>query len=106
MSLLERTPLVGRQGELAVVAGCLDAVVGGRGGALIVSGEPGVGKSRLVFEARQVAIERGFQLFDGACFEEDRSVPFGPIGDLLRTFLAASDERDPARLVPAALMAA
>ncbi|HEV7515266.1 MAG TPA: AAA family ATPase, partial [Thermoanaerobaculia bacterium] len=42
------TPLVGRQQDLAVLLRCLDRVNAGRGQTVLLSGEPGIGKSRLV----------------------------------------------------------
>jgi class 3 adenylate cyclase/tetratricopeptide (TPR) repeat protein len=42
------TPLVGRQQDLAVLLRCLDRVKAGRGQTVLLSGEPGIGKSRLV----------------------------------------------------------
>jgi len=46
-------PLVGRQAELSRLARALGGVVSGPGGAVVVEGEPGVGKSHLVDEARR-----------------------------------------------------
>ncbi len=46
----DRLPLVGRDRELATALAALDAARGGRGGALDISGGPGLGKSRLVEE--------------------------------------------------------
>src|SRR5712691_10584071 len=73
--------VVGRALELA----SLERFLGGDGGpVLFVSGEAGIGKSRLVAEARQSAIQRGVRVLRGACFEPDRGLPYAPLLDLLR----------------------
>lgn len=59
---------------------------------MLVAGEAGIGKSRLVAEAAAVATKQGFQVLRGACFEYDRSLPYAAILDLLRTF---HSERSP-----------
>ena len=46
-------PLVGRRVELSRLVGVVDGVITGPGGAVLVEGEPGVGKSHLVDEARR-----------------------------------------------------
>jgi class 3 adenylate cyclase/tetratricopeptide (TPR) repeat protein len=51
-------PLVGREAEMAVVRGALDDVLGGRGSIVLIVGEPGIGKSRLVEEANALWTER------------------------------------------------
>ncbi len=46
-------PMVGREAELRTIVGCVDNLLTGRGGALIVVGEHGMGKSLLIEEARR-----------------------------------------------------
>ena len=53
------TPFVGRAGELAALTADLDAAVGGHGGVVLVAGEPGIGKTRLVEELAARANVRG-----------------------------------------------
>jgi len=45
-------PLIGRQAELRVLDTALRAAVAGRGQVVLLTGEPGIGKTRLVLEAR------------------------------------------------------
>ena len=93
MALLTgRTPLVGRRVELALIAERLGAGAEGAGSALLIAGEAGIGKSRLVAEARHQAAQHGFQQLCGVCFEGDRSLPFAPWLDLLRSFVHEQSE--------------
>ncbi|MFQ5612882.1 MAG: adenylate/guanylate cyclase domain-containing protein [Anaerolineae bacterium] len=48
------SPLVGRQGDLEILAGALDDMGQGRGGLVSIIGEAGLGKTRLVKEAREL----------------------------------------------------
>ena len=52
-------PLLGRDAEIELLASLLDGIQGG-GAALVLSGEPGIGKSRLLAVAAEFARERGF----------------------------------------------
>ncbi|MGZ4394085.1 MAG: ATP-binding protein [Gaiellaceae bacterium] len=65
------SPLVGRDRELAVLEGCVDRLVRGEGGVAVVSGAPGLGKSRLVAELRRRTAGRDVRLLEG------RAIPFG-----------------------------
>src|SRR5437879_6322632 len=64
-SFLQSAPLVGREEELATLTGILRAAARGRGGAWLVCGESGVGKSRLLDEVRTQALVDGFVVARG-----------------------------------------
>ena len=81
------TPLVGRDGELALVRDALEGVEAGRGGVLVVMGEAGIGKSRLLAEAHQAY--HGLWL-EGRCVSYGESLPYWPFRDLLREWLGAA----------------
>jgi DNA-binding NarL/FixJ family response regulator/tetratricopeptide (TPR) repeat protein len=77
--------VVGRERELAVVDAALDGALSGRAGHLLIAGEAGVGKSRLVEEAVRAATERGMEVLRGSCVNIGPSgVPYGPIVEALR----------------------
>ena len=55
--------VVGRAAELSVLGHLVDDVVAGRGGAVLVEGEPGIGKSTVLRVAMSRAATRGCQVF-------------------------------------------
>src|SRR5713101_9874385 len=82
--------LIGRTSELAALHLCVEQVKSGKGRVALLCGEAGIGKSRLVAELKTEAFTQGFQLLQGNCFTTDRSFPYAPLLDLLRSFLLAS----------------
>ncbi len=62
------SPLVGRDPELALLQGELDGLLHGKGGIFVLTGEPGVGKSRLVAETRRHSALATFSGWKGARF--------------------------------------
>ncbi len=76
--------LIGRAGPLATAFQTLEHARAARGTTVLVSGEAGVGKSRLVRAMVERARELGFVTLQGACFEADRAHPYGPVLDLVR----------------------
>jgi DNA-binding SARP family transcriptional activator len=85
-----RTPLVGRQEQLRRLDGALHDALGGRGRVVLLSGEPGIGKTRLAQELVHHAEDAGALVAWGACFDGDPP-PFWPWVQVLRTVLAAPD---------------
>lgn len=80
--------LIGRGPQIEWLARVVDEVRTGKGQTLLVTGEAGIGKSRLVAEAKADAERLGLTVIQGHCFESDRSLPYAPLLDLLRTYLA------------------
>ena len=76
--------LVGRDAELARLRGLLQDAAEGRAVTGLVSGDAGIGKSRLVAEAMQIAERDGFTVLCGRCAEIGDSVPYLPFADAFR----------------------
>ncbi|HEY1626746.1 MAG TPA: AAA family ATPase [Streptosporangiaceae bacterium] len=76
--------MVGRDSELRRLHALLDDAEAGRAVVALVSGDAGVGKSRLTSEIADAAIERGFTVLSGQCAELGESVPYLPLADALR----------------------
>ncbi|MBI3967389.1 MAG: AAA family ATPase, partial [Chloroflexi bacterium] len=86
--LPSRTALVGRVDELAFLKQQYDEVAAGAGGRLVfVSGEAGVGKTRLAREVGRSARRQGGALLEGSYFR-DGTAPYGAWIDALRASLA------------------
>ena len=73
-----RTPLVGRASEIEELGKILECAANGAGSLVMISGELGVGKSRLAEELAALARERGFLTMVGQCYEEAGTPPFVP----------------------------
>ena len=69
-SFLQRARFVGREKKLETIAGALQQALAGTGAGLLVGGESGVGKSRLIDEVRIRAIVDGFTVFIGQALEQ------------------------------------
>ena len=83
---------VGRSEELGRLESGLEAAVGGRAAALLVAGEAGVGKTRLVAELSASVRRRGVSSLIGACLDvEEGRLPFGPFIEALRPRLRELD---------------
>ena len=86
--------MVGRDDELGRLLVLLDDAGAGRSVAALVSGDAGVGKSRLVSEVSRLAGERGFTVLSGQCAELGDSVPYLPLADALRGAGQSTGVRD------------
>jgi DNA-binding CsgD family transcriptional regulator len=76
--------LVGRDSEMTTLTGLIKELSRGRGGSVLIEGEPGIGKSALVRAAVAGAPEAGCQVFWGAGDELGQALPLLPFLDGLR----------------------
>jgi DNA-binding CsgD family transcriptional regulator/tetratricopeptide (TPR) repeat protein len=88
MSIMSNQPirspvLIGREREVARLRALIDQVKQRHGHVLLLSGEAGIGKSRLLAEGKRQASEQGFLVLQGNCFPTDRTSPYAPLLDLL-----------------------
>src|SRR3954468_22446168 len=79
----EAAPLLGRAQEQSLLTSLLDGV-GDRGQALVLRGEPGIGKSRLLEVAVQTARDRGMTVLSAAGVQSEAHLPFAGLHQLLR----------------------
>ena len=86
-------PMVGRARELGRLLALLDSVAGGEAAVALVSGDAGVGKTRLVTELAGQAAQRGFTVLAGRCAELGDSVPYLPLADALRSVTGSASAR-------------
>jgi DNA-binding CsgD family transcriptional regulator/tetratricopeptide (TPR) repeat protein len=80
--------IVGRIAELAALHAIVGEVEKGRSRVVLLSGEAGIGKSRLVKELENEAGSRGFRVLQGNCFQRDLTSPYAPLLDLIRSSVA------------------
>jgi DNA-binding CsgD family transcriptional regulator len=85
--------LVGRQSEMALLNGVIRQAARGRGGSVLIEGEPGIGKSTLVRAAVAGAPEAGCQVFWGGGDELGQALPLLPFLDALRVREPAGNPR-------------
>jgi len=90
---------VGREPELADLAGAWEAAAGGRPGMVLVAGEAGIGKTRLVQAVAELAATTGGLVVQARCYEAERSLFLQPVAEAVR---AAALVLPPARLGTAA----
>jgi len=76
--------LIGRDSEIAMLVRLMREVAGGQGSAVLVEGEPGIGKSVLVRAALAEAADAGCQVFWGAGDELGQALPLLPLLEGLR----------------------
>jgi ATP/maltotriose-dependent transcriptional regulator MalT len=85
--------LVGRDPELDTLDRGLAEIADGRAAAVEVTGEPGIGKTRLLAELMARADAKGFLVLSGSASELERDLPFGVFADALDEFVVSIDPR-------------
>jgi len=88
-----RTRFVGRERELRLLRECFELAQAGQGQVVMVVGEPGIGKSRLLHEFRR-RLGRTATWVEGQALSFGRAMPFHPVIDMLRR-VCRIDDADP-----------
>ena len=85
MAVVERGGgLVGREAVLGVAEAALDEMLSGAGQLLLVTGEPGIGKSAVLTEVARRGAHRGARVLRGVCWRGDGAPPYWPWTQVLR----------------------
>ncbi len=75
--------VIGRDAELKAVDAALTAAMTGHGGCVVITGEPGIGKSRLVLETAGRAASRGIRVITGRAVPQSATAAYRPLTDAL-----------------------
>jgi serine/threonine protein kinase/class 3 adenylate cyclase len=87
---------VGREDQLERLRHGVDDALSGRGGVLLLVGEPGIGKTRTSDELVTYARMRGAQAIWGLCYEGEGAPPYWPWMQIIRAY---AQEQDPKQLM-------
>lgn len=87
-------PFVGREALLTALAAALAEADAGRGSACVLTGEPGIGKTRALEEFERHVNAAGMFLAWGHCHESEDTPALWPFAQVLRQLHAASSQRD------------
>jgi class 3 adenylate cyclase/tetratricopeptide (TPR) repeat protein len=92
------TALVGREQDLAVLHESLARVRAGRGRVVGIVGEPGVGKSRLLYELHKSLEGERLTWLEGHCVAYGQTTPYLPILGMLRTNFQIEEDDNPLQI--------
>jgi hypothetical protein len=79
-------PLVNREQEIKILRARLDAALRSEGGLVFITGEAGIGKTRLAYELRSYAKLRGAQCLMGGGYERQGAVPYQPWSNIIKEY--------------------
>jgi len=85
------SPLVGREAELGALEAALGGALAGHGSLVLVAGEAGIGKSRLLEAFRASALSAGARVLSGRCWEAGGAPAYWPWVHALRSLVADCD---------------
>lgn len=83
-----RSPLVGREPEMTFLRERYEEMRAGHGGLLLIQGEAGVGKTRLIEEFATHLRWQGVRVLWGRCYEFERLLPYQPLAEALQAVLS------------------
>jgi tetratricopeptide (TPR) repeat protein len=82
---------VGREQEIDELCGAVDRALAGSGEVVLVTGDPGIGKTRLVEQVASYAQMRDAQVLWGRCYEGDGAPPYWPWSQIIRAYVLGHD---------------
>jgi class 3 adenylate cyclase/tetratricopeptide (TPR) repeat protein len=88
------TPFVGREAERAGLSAALAAAGAGRGQIVALVGEPGVGKSRLIWEVTTGVRNDGWLVLESGAVTHTATPAYGPVTDLLKAYCGIEPNDD------------
>jgi class 3 adenylate cyclase len=91
-ALRRQAPFTGRTAELARLGQRLEEARAGRGGVVLLAGEPGIGKTRTLEELAERARTAGTLVLWGRCYEGEAARPWGPFAEALGEFVRTAAE--------------
>jgi class 3 adenylate cyclase len=92
------TRFVGREAELEMLRQTLERAGAGRGQMVALVGEPGVGKSRLVWEFSHSHRAQGWLVLESGAVSYGKATSYLPVIDLLRSYCGIEARDDPRRI--------
>ncbi|MGC2167332.1 MAG: AAA family ATPase [Gallionella sp.] len=81
------SPFVGRNNEYGLVIGLISRLTVGSGYTVLIEGEPGIGKSRLLREVARYASAQDMPTLTTNCYEIERAMPYQPVIDIVTRVL-------------------
>jgi DNA-binding winged helix-turn-helix (wHTH) protein len=92
--LSARSAFIGREREMELLRAGLTNATAGHGGLLLISGQPGIGKTRLVRELGALAQADGIEVLAGHCSEHDEAIPYLPFVEILESLVERASGAD------------
>jgi tetratricopeptide (TPR) repeat protein len=89
-----RSSLVGRDREIAELHAALAEAVSGHGSLFLISGQAGIGKTRLARELEAIAQAEGMEVLAGHCSEHDEAIPYLPFVEILESLVERASGKD------------
>jgi predicted ATPase len=83
----QQNAFIGRTRELSELRGALEQSLAGRGSCFLISGEPGIGKTRLADELAADAASRGARVAWGRCWEGGGAPAYWPWVEIVRALV-------------------
>ncbi|MDA0246189.1 MAG: tetratricopeptide repeat protein [Chloroflexi bacterium] len=93
------TPIIGREAEQRLLAEKLTLAQQGQAQIVAIIGEAGLGKSRLAWQAAQLAFQQGFRSYGGACQSDGLNTPYLVWKQIWTSFFALDTTHTPAQQI-------